>query len=194
MFEVNQLYTAATRIFSRQIRKFEREIFEPLINDMFQMWIRQKAGQTIQLKYWDSEKEMYTFKDVNIDDINAMGRIKVSGSSTYQDKQQIAQALQMLGQNPLFIDECVRNNFSPSELGQVFLWVSGLDKFPHLFKKDQRLYEITEQQKLVERLQQQVDAQKAEGLAELQEGSNQFELQKQLQLQRTLGDMNDTEE
>lgn len=187
MFEVNQIFTAATRIFNRQIRKFEKDIFEPMINDMFQLWMRNKAGQTIQLKYWDTEREMYAFKDVNIDDINAMGRIKVNGSSTYQDKQQIAQALQMLGQNPLFLDEVVRNNFSPTELGQVFLWVSGLDKFPHLFKKDQRLYEITDQQKLVERLQQQVDAQKAEGMAELQEGSNQFELQKQLQLQRTLG-------
>ena len=186
MFEVNQLYTAAVRMFNRQIRKFERELFEPLINLILQQYLERKAGQTIQLKYWDSDAEIYRFKDVNIDDIKALGKVRVNGSSTFQDKQQIAQSLQMLGQNPLFLDECVRNNFSPTELGQVFAWISGLDKFPHLFKKDQRLYEITDQQKLVERLQAQVDKQQAEQMAELDSQANQYEIQKQIQLQRTL--------
>ena len=186
MFEVNQLYTAAVRMFNRQIRKFERELFEPLINLLLQMYLERKAGQTIQLKYWDSDAEIYRFKDVSIDDIKALGKVRVNGSSTFQDKQQIAQSLQMLGQNPLFLDECVRNNFSPTELGQVFAWISGLDKFPHLFKKDQRLYEITDQQKLVERLQAQVDKQQAEQMAELDSQANQYEIQKQIQLQRTL--------
>lgn len=194
MFEVNQLFTAAVRVFNRQIRKFERELFEPLINLLLQQYLKRKAGQTIQLKYWDAEANIYRFKDVSIDDIKALGKIRVSGSSTFQDRQQIAQALQMLGQNPLFLDECVRNNFSPSELGQVFAWISGLDKFPHLFKKDQRLYEITEQQKLVERLQQQVDQQAAASMAELDANANQYEIQKQIQLQRTLGGINGQEE
>lgn len=194
MFEVNQLYTAAVRMFNRQIRKFERELFEPLINLLLQLYLQRKAGQTIQLKYWDNESEIYRFKDVSIDDIKALGKVRVNGSATFQDRQQIAQSLMMLGQNPLFLDEVVRNNFSPTELGQVFAWISGLDKFPHLFKKDQRLYEITDQQKLVERLQSQVDAQAAEQMADLDERSNQYEIQKQIQLQRTLGGMNGQEE
>ena len=193
MFEVNQLYTAAVRMFNRQIRKFERELFEPLINLLLQMYLQRKAGQTIQLKYWDNESEIYRFKDVSIDDIKALGKVRVNGSSTFQDRQQIAQSLQMLGQNPLFLDEVVRNNFSPTELGQVFAWISGLDKFPHLFKKDQRLYEITDQQKLVERLQSQVDQQAAEQMADLDNKANQYEIQKQIQLQRTLGGLDGQE-
>ena len=168
MFEVDQLMTAATRIFQRQIRKFEQEIFEPLINSLLQLYLQKKSGQTVQVKVWDSENEVYRFEDVTIDDINNLGRVKVIGSTTYQDRTQIAQALQMLGQNPLFLDEVVRNNFSPVVLGQVFSFIAGLDRFPDLFKKDQRLYEITEQQKLVEKLSQQVDQVKAKGLAEAQ--------------------------
>jgi hypothetical protein len=189
MFEVNQLFTAATRIFQRQIRKFEQEIFEPLINAMLQLYLKKKAGQTIKLKYWDDTNEFYSFQDVKIDDIKALGHIRVMGTSIAQEKSQMAQTLQMLGQNPLFLDEAVRNNFSPAVLGQIFSYVSGLDKFPSLYSKDKRLYEITAQQKLVERLSQQVDQVKAEGLAQAQEGANQADLYNDIAQQRVLGDL-----
>lgn len=166
MFEVNQLLTAATRIYQRQIRKFELEYFEPLINDLLQLYLNRMAGQKITLKFWDSDKEYYAFKDLSIDDIHSLGKVVVTGSSNFQDRAQIAQSLQMLGQNPLFLDEVVRNNFSPSVLGQIFSYVTGLDKFPDLIRKDQRLYEITDQQKLVVDLQQQVDEKKASSIQE----------------------------
>ena len=155
-----------------------------MINAIFQQYIQEKAGQTIQIKTWDSVDNVYRFEEISVDAINNMGKIKVIGSTTYLDRTQIAQALQMLGQNPLFMDEVVRNNFSPTVLGQVFSFVTGLDRFPDLFKKDERLYEITDQQKLVEELSQQVDRTKAEGLAEAQG------LPQQLMMERNLGDPN----
>lgn len=193
MFEVDQLMTAATRIFQRQIRKFEQEIFEPLINSLLQLYLYKKEGQTIQLKSWDSENEVYKFVEVNVDAINSLGKVRVIGSTTYQDRTQIAQALQMLGQNPLFMDEVVRNNFSPTVLGQIFSFVSGLDRFPDLFKRDQRLFEITDQQKLVERLTQQVDKEKAAGLAKAQESAEASQMYNDLAAQRTLGEMGNAE-
>lgn len=193
MFEVDQLMTAATRIFQRQIRKFEQEIFEPLINSLLQLYLYKKEGQTIQLKSWDSENEVYKFVEVNVDAINSLGKVRVIGSTTYQDRTQIAQALQMLGQNPLFMDEVVRNNFSPTVLGQIFSFVSGLDRFPDLFKRDQRLFEITDQQKLVERLTQQVDKEKAAGLAKAQESAEASQMYTDLAAQRTLGETGNAE-
>lgn len=180
MFEVNQLMTAATRLFHKQINKFEREILEPLINSQLQLYLHKKAGQTLHLKHWNADNNYYEFVDIPVEDIKALGRIVVSGSEIAQDKAQMAQALQMLGQNPLFLDEAVRNNFSPAVLGQIFAYVSGLDKFDTLYKPDQRLYEITKQQKLVERLSQQVDQVKAQGLADAQEGANEAEIYNQL--------------
>lgn len=194
MFEVDQLMTAATRIFQRQIRKFEQDIFEPLINALFQKFLREKSGQTIQVKVWDSENEIYRFEDIEIDAINSLGKIKVIGSTTYQDRTQIAQALQMLGQNPLFLDESVRNNFSPTVLGQIFSFISGLDRFPDLFKKDQRLFEITQQQKLIERLKMQVDETKAANLAEAQGNADAAAgIANQLAQQRAFGEYNGAE-
>lgn len=187
MFEVNQLMTAATRFFHRQIRKFEVEMLEPLMNAMFKMYLKRKQGQKITVKYWDSENEYYTFKEIKTDDINALGKIIVIGSEVAQDKAQMAQALQMLGQNPLFLDEAVRNNFSPAVLGEIFAYVTGLDRFADLLKKNQRLYEITEQQKAVEQLSQQVDEVRAEGLTRAGEAS---ETQSQLAQQRLLGGTN----
>lgn len=180
MFEVSQMMTAATRIFQRQIRKFELEYFEPLINNMLALYLKRKAGQTITLRHWDSENEYYAFQELHIDDIKALGRVVVTGSINYQDKAQVAQALQMLGQNPLFMDGAVLNNFSTTELGHIFMFVSGLDKFPNLFQKNKRLFEITDQQKLVESLSQQVDQAKAEGLAEANEAANVATAQEQV--------------
>lgn len=194
MFEVNQLMTAATRIYQRQIRKFEREMMEPILNAMLQMYLKKKAGQTISLKFWDSKEEVYTFKDVPVDDINSLGRIVVFGTEVAQDKAKVAQALQMLGQNPLFLDEVVRNNFSPAELGKVFSYVTGLDRFNDLFKKDARLYEITDQQKLIEKLSGQVDEVKAESLASASENADSSEIYNRLTQERVLGaDENVTE-
>lgn len=186
MYEVEQLMTAATRLFQRQIRKFEREILEPIINALFQLYLKRKAGQTVQLKYWDAANEMYSFKDVNVDDIKSLGRIVVFGTEVAQDKAKVAQALQALGQNPLFMDEVVRNNFSPTELGKVFSYVTGLDRYSNLFRKDSRLYEITDQQKLIEGLQSQVDEVKAESLAEAQGGADEAQNYNAITQQRIL--------
>lgn len=193
MFEVDQLMTAATRIFQRQIKKFEREIMEPLLNGLFQLYVSRKAGQTIAVKFWDSKKEMYTFKTINVDDINTMGRIVVFGTEVAQEKAKIAQALQMLGQNPLFLDEAVRNNISTSELGKIFCYIAGLDKFSDLYKKNARLYEITDQQKVIEDLSKQVDEAKAESLAEAQEDANASQVYNEMTQQRILGDINGAE-
>lgn len=188
MFEVNQLMTAATRLFQKQIRKFEREILEPLLNTMLQMYLKKKAGQTISLKFWDAAHESYSFKSISIDDIKVLGRIVVYGTEVAQDKAHVAQALQMLGQNPLFLDEVVRNNFSPTELGKVFSYVTGLDRFNDLFRKDSRLYEITDQQKLIEKLSGQVDKVKAESLANAQGDATDAQLYNEMTQQRILGE------
>jgi len=187
MYEVEQLMTAATRIFQRQIKKFEREVLEQIINGLLQLFLRMKKGQTIQLKFWDSKKEYYTFKEVKVDEINGLGKIVVYGTEVAQDKAKIAQALQMMGQNPLFMDEVVRNNFSPKELGKVFCYITGLDRFEELFKKNSRLFEITAQQKAIETLSRQIDEVKAESLADAQEAQDSSEIYNQMTRERILG-------
>lgn len=193
MYEVEQLMTAATRLFQRQIRKFEREILEPIINAMLKLFVKRKAGQKVSVKFWDAEKGSTSFKDIDVDSIDTLGRIVVFGTEVAQDKAKVAQALQALGQNPLFLDEVVRNNFSPAELGKVFSYVTGLDRFSDLFKKDARLFEITDQQKTIEQLQGQVDKVKADSLASAQESANDAQLYNEMTQQRILGELQNGE-
>ena len=187
MYEVEQLMTAATRLFQRQIRKFEREVLEPIINALLQLYLKRKAGQKITLKLWDAQQETYRFEEVNVDDIVGLGRIVVFGTEVAQDKAKVAQALQALGQNPLFLDEVVRNNFSSVELGKVFSYVTGLDRFDALFKKNVRLYEITDQKKLIEQLSQQIDEVKAESLAEAQDSQDAAAIYNDMTRERIFG-------
>lgn len=167
-FEYAQLMNASSRIFNRKIQKFEHEIFEPLINACFQLYLKRKAGQQVSIRTWDYDNDIPNVITINIDELRGQGSLKAVGTTYYADKAQVAQNLQMLGQNPLFLDEAVRANFSPAMLGRVFAHVTGLDKFDDLFRKNQRLYETADQQKLVAKLLQQVDQVNAQGLAEVQ--------------------------
>lgn len=168
-FEYAQLMNASSRMFNRKIQKFEHEIFEPLINACFQLYLKRKAGQTVNIKTWDYINNVEDVITVNVDELQGEGSLKAIGTAYYSDKSQVAQNLQMLGQNPLFLDEAVRANFSPAMLGRIFAHVTDLDKFDDLFRKNQRLYETADQQKLVSRLMQQVDEVNAAGLAKAQQ-------------------------
>lgn len=168
-FEYSQLMNASARIFNRKIQKFEHEIFEPLINACFQLYLKRKAGQQVAIRTWNYEKDIPDVVTVNIDELRGQGALKAVGTTYYNDKAQVAQNLQMLGQNPLFLDEAVRANFSPAMLGRIFAHVTGLDKFNDLFRKNQRLYETADQQKLVASLLQQVDEVNAQGLMKAQQ-------------------------
>lgn len=168
-FEYAQLMNASSRIFNRKIQKFEHEIFEPLINACFQLYLKRKSGQQVAIRTWNYEKDIPDVVTVSIDELKGQGSLKAVGTTYYSDKAQVAQNLQMLSQNPLFTDEAVRANFSPTMLGRVFANVTGLDKFNDLFRKNSRLFETADQQILVSRLMQQVDEVNAEGVMKTQQ-------------------------
>ena len=168
-FEYAQLMNASSRIFNRKIQKFEHEIFEPLINACFQLYLKRKAGQQVAIRTWNYEKDIPDVVTVNVNELSGQGALKAVGTTYYSDKAQVAQNLQMLSQNPLFTDEAVRANFSPTMLGRVFANVTGLDKFNDLFRKNSRLFETADQQILVSRLMQQVDEVNAEGVMKTQQ-------------------------
>jgi len=168
-FEYAQLMNASSRIFNRKIQKFEHEIFEPLINACFQLYLKRKAGQQVSIKTWDYDKDIPDIVTINIDELQGQGSLKAVGTTYYSDKAQVAQNLQMLGQNPLFLDEAVRANYSPAMLGRVFANVTGLDKFNDLFRRNSRLYETADQQILTSKLLQQVDEVNAEGVMKAQQ-------------------------
>ena len=170
MFEVSQLQNASSRIFTRQVRKFEEELMEPVLNGALQMFAEKNKDQTIHIEDQDEEGVSETI-DVEANDLTRPGALKAVGSINYADKAVMLQTLQQLGNSNIFMDEAVRANFSPKKIGYMIAYATGLDKIPGLFKKDSRLYEMTEQQKLAERLMQQVDTVRADGIIQQQQAA-----------------------
>ena len=168
-FEVQQLLNAAARLFTRKIRKFETELFEPLVNAMYNYYMHMKQGGQTVIKTWNTRYNQETRDIVNIEDLKAVGELKAVGSTYYADKSQTALSLQSLGANPLFMDAAVLANFSPSVLGKIFMHVADLDKFPDLYRKDVRIFEMTDQQKLTQEMLGQVDEVRAKQLAQANE-------------------------
>ena len=153
-FEYSQMMNAAQRVFQKKIRNYEL-MTEELINAALHLYLHEAAGQTIELKVWNSEMGVALFKKVNIDDIRGDGQIKAVGSVSYADKAKLAQSIQQLGNNALFMDPTVLANISPAKLGEALVFATGLDSINGLFRKDARLYEMAEQTTLSAQLNQQ---------------------------------------
>lgn len=168
-FEVQQLMNAATRIFNRQIRKFEVEVFEPIVNSMYELFLYMKKGQKISIKTTSDEYKTPTIIEVSVDDLRGDGAIRAVGSEYYSDRAQTAQTLMQLGNSSLFMSPEVLANISPKVLGQVFLDVSGLNKYPDVFKENSRIFEAGEQQVLSQQVMKQIDMEQAGALAEVYE-------------------------
>ena len=170
MFEVSQLQNASSRIFTRQVRKFEEEIIEPLLNCALQLYASKNKNQEIVIEDLSEDGIPQTTK-IMAEDLVRPGALKAVGSINYSDKSIMLQTLQQLGNSNIFMDEAVRANFSPQKIGYMIAYATGLDKIPGLYKKDSRLYEVTDQQKLSERLLEQVDKQRAESIINQQQAA-----------------------
>lgn len=163
-FEVDKLMTAGMRQFNRQIRKFEKEVFEPLINSLVELELSKKAGQTVQVKTTDpTTGEMY-YELLSIDDMRMNGMLRAQGSTLYAERERVMQTLIQLGNSALFQNPAVLANFSPSMLGKIISTVAGLDKFENLYKLNAWIQETSQQQVDAEKANRAVDRTRAESL------------------------------
>ena len=170
MFEVSQLQNASSRIFTRQVRKFEEELIEPALNYALQLYADKNKNKEIVIEDLADDGTPQITK-IMAEDLVRPGALRAVGSINYADKAVMLQTLQQLGNSNIFMDEAVRANFSPQKIGYMIAYATGLDKIPGLFKKDSRLYEVTEQTKLSERLMEQVDKIRADSIINQQQAA-----------------------
>ena len=170
-FEVSQLLTNASKLFNKMTRKFEKEIIEPAINLMLQMFIRMSKGTTINLKMVDPDTGAVSFVNYPVDELTADGRFVAVGSETFTEKSRIAQTLMQLGNTGVYVDELVRNNFDPKKLAEILTYTTGLDKFDGLLRDNARVAAQLEMQKAVEYANQSMDELQARSLENVQQTS-----------------------
>jgi hypothetical protein len=136
---------------------------------MYELFLYMKKGQKISIKTTSDEYKTPTIIEVSVDDLRGDGAIRAVGSEYYSDRAQTAQTLMQLGNSSLFMSPEVLANISPKVLGQVFLDVSGLNKYPDVFKENSRIFEAGEQQVLSQQVMKQIDMEQAGALAEVYE-------------------------
>lgn len=170
-FEYRELVTAAMRMFNKQIRKFEKELFEPCINALVKTDIANRAGQQVTVKTTDPQTGMINFETLSIDELaNDQGELKAQGSTIYAERERVIQTLMQLGNSAFMQDPAVKANISPAMLGKVLVTMSGLDKFPNLYKKDAWINESAQQQVDAEKAQRPVDRARVESVNMAEQG------------------------
>lgn len=168
-FEVAQLNTAASRVFNKQTRKFEKEMLEPAINLMLQMFLVKGSGRTVRVKMVDPDGYIH-FEDINVDDLDGAGKFVAVGSSTFTEKDKMAQTLMQLGNSAVYMDELVRNNFDPKKVAEILAYTTGLDRFNGLLKDNARVDANLEMMSAAESAQQILEEKQSYGLQAAQEG------------------------
>ena len=99
-FEVQSLETAGSRIFQQKVTKFEKELLEPLLNDMLNLAVIHMTGSE-DIKVIDPDLNIEDFIEVSSEDLIASGSIRAIGSRHFAAKAQAIQELSTLTQGGL---------------------------------------------------------------------------------------------
>ena len=152
-FEVQQLQTAAGRIFQHKINKFEIEFLEPLINDMLELAKRNLDIADV-VSVIDSDLGVQSFLSVTKEDIQAKGKLRPIGARHYAAQSLLFQNLLGIFNSP--IGQTIAPHVSAIELAYLVEEYMGLEKF-QLIKPNVAVFEQAATQKLVNTAGQQVD-------------------------------------
>jgi hypothetical protein len=167
-FEVSQLNTASSRLFNEKVRKFEKEILEPLLTLMLRIYTedRNRVLKVKTVNKFGKEE----FREVTFDEAFVNGRLRAVGSSTYTEKAKIAQTLLQLSNTALFADPLISNWFDPKIIAKSIMYSTDLDKFDGILKENARVYAELDMKSVAENAQQVLEEQQVRGLANAEQG------------------------
>ena len=167
-FEISQLNTASSRLFNEKVRKFEKEVLEPLLTLMIRIYMSDES-RVVKLKtYTEMGSPMY--EDVYLSDLKALGRFVAMGSNTYTEKAKIAQTLMQLSNTTLYQDPLVSNWINPEVTAKALIYSTGLDKFDGIIQPNARVSAELEMRSVAENAQQVLEEQQVRGIANAQQG------------------------
>ncbi len=125
-FEVQSLETAGSRIFQQKVTKFEKEILEPLLNDMLNLARVHMTGIE-DIKIIDPDLNIEDFYSISSEDLIGSGSIRAIGSRHFIAKSQTIQELQMLTGSPIM--PIIQPHISGKKLADLVNDLLELDKY-----------------------------------------------------------------
>lgn len=143
--EVQQLYTAAARIFQEKITSFEIELMEPNLNDQLEISVRNFDGADV-IRTMDNDLGATEFISITVEDITAAGVIRPVGARHFAQSAQELQNLIGIANSPLW--ELVRPHTSGKGMTQFIEDVTALDGY-NIFRPNVAVEEMKETQSLM---------------------------------------------
>lgn len=143
-FEVNQLMTAAGRIFQHKTAHFERVFLEPILNAMLESSRRAMDSADV-VRVLNEDTGLYFFEQITREDIQANGKIIPIGARHFAERAQRVQNITTLYQIKAS-DPSVASHLSGKEFARILADELGE---PALFGENVAVSEQLETQKVV---------------------------------------------
>jgi hypothetical protein len=157
-YEVQVLENGAGRIFQSKVNWFERNILEPMLNSMLEQSRRELSGVE-KVRVVDADLGLEDFIEVTKEDLTAKGHLYPVGARHFAERakfiQELTQTLQMAEQLPT-----VAVHISGLSVAKAIEETMGWEQYD-IVRENVRLIEQAKTQKLVNALQEGVEAQGA---------------------------------
>jgi len=144
-YEVQQLESAAGRMFQNKVLSFEREFLTKLLNGMLEVG-RRSMTTPEDIKVMSSDIDVAIFQTVNKDDLHASGKIYPVGASHFAKRANYIQNLTQF-MNTIGADPQVKVHLSGKALAQTIETILDEDKFT-IYGENIRIFEAMETQRL----------------------------------------------
>ena len=154
-FEVQQLNSAASRMFQDKISQFERNFLEKALNQMLRL-TQKNMTETELVKTFVSENGAETFRSITKEDIATEGRLKPMGATAFAKKAQLLQDLTSMSNTGLLQDPEIKQHFSSKRLARMIEELLDAEKY-EMVQDFSRIDERAEADQLASVAQEQVD-------------------------------------
>jgi len=118
-YEVQQLATAASRIFQAKVTHFEETFLEPLINEMFRLARQHATIEPTLERIVSPGSTVVEFLNVSADDLKASGKLRPKGARHFAAKAKLVQDLNQFLGSPVGQRPDVAIHFSGKEIARL---------------------------------------------------------------------------
>lgn len=157
-FEVQQLQNAAGRIFQHKINQFEVEFLEPILNTMLEISKRNMDIVEVS-RVMDDDLGVADFLSITKEDITAKGKLRPIGARHFAARAQLVQNMLGVFNSPM--GQVIAPHISAKRLAKMVEEYMGFEQYEFI-KDNAAIFEQAETQRLINQVQQSIQAEQAE--------------------------------
>jgi len=157
-FEVQQLQNAAGRIFQHKINQFEVEFLEPILNTMLEVSKRNMDIVEVS-RVMDDDLGVADFLSITKEDITAKGKLRPIGARHFAARAQLIQNMLGVFNSPM--GQVIAPHISAKRLAKMVEEYMGFEQYEFI-KDNAAIFEQAETQRLINQVQQSIQAEQAQ--------------------------------